>query len=136
MNYLLLADAVMLLHVLIILTIVLPVPLIIAGHYRHWRWIRSRKLRLGHLILMAFVTVQTLLGRLCPLTLLENHFRHLAGQEGLGESFIAYWVHQLIYFSLPSWVFALVYLLFCGLIIGLYRWVPPVPRQPRLSGTL
>ncbi|HTV86186.1 MAG TPA: DUF2784 domain-containing protein [Dyella sp.] len=36
-------------------------------------------------------------GRICPLTLLENHFRHRAGQAGYSEGFIEHYLLATIY---------------------------------------
>lgn len=34
---------------------------------------------------------------ICPLTPLENHFRHLGGEAGFGDSFIEHYVMTLLY---------------------------------------
>jgi hypothetical protein len=124
MNPAFLADGVLVLHLLLILTIVLTVPLIIIGGWRGWGWVRRPWVRFGHLGLIGFVADESLLGIMCPLTVWENSLRRAAGDVDYGESFIAYWVSRLIYFDLPSWVFTILYCAFALLVALLFRRVP------------
>jgi hypothetical protein len=57
--------------------------------------------------------------------MLEMHLRAQAGQFGYDGSFIAFWLHELIYFSAPSWVFILAYTLFCLAVLLSWWWVKP-----------
>ena len=63
-----LADAILILHVGIVAFVVLGTALILIGGWRRWRWVRGFIWRLAHLLLIAFVVLQTWLGALCPLT--------------------------------------------------------------------
>ena len=77
----LLADALLALHVGVMVFVVGLLPLVLVGGARGWRWVHHRGLRLTHLGLMGFITAQTWLGQLCPLTVWEQDLRLLAGQD-------------------------------------------------------
>lgn len=57
-----------------------------------WRWIPWLQLPAA-----AWGMFVELTGRLCPLTSLENHFRHLAGEAGYAGGFIEHHLLPLIY---------------------------------------
>jgi len=120
-----LADAILLLHVGIVAFVVLGTMLILIGGWRGWRWVRGFKWRLVHLLLIAFVVVQTWLGALCPLTVWEQALRRRAGQVVYGESFIEHWLSRLIFFEAPWWVFVIAYTAFAALVLVAWIKVPP-----------
>ena len=76
----LLADALLALHVGVVLFVVGLLALVLVGGARGWAWVRCFYLRLIHVLLMVFVTGQAWLGRLCPLTLWEQDLRRIAGE--------------------------------------------------------
>jgi len=96
-------------------------------HPRHW--VNNRWFRRSHLALVAVIALQALLGRLCPLTIWENALRSRAGQLPYEQSFIQHWLHELMYYTAPAWMFAVVYTLF-ALLVGFtflhdrHRWQP------------
>lgn len=57
-----------------------------------WRWVPWLQLPAA-----AWGVFVELTGRLCPLTGLENHFRHLAGEAGYAGGFIEHHLLPLIY---------------------------------------
>lgn len=57
-----------------------------------WRWVPWLQLPAA-----AWGVFVELTGRLCPLTDLENHFRHLAGEGGYQGSFIERYLLPVIY---------------------------------------
>jgi len=118
--YGLLADAVLILHFGFILFVVLGQAGILLGAVRQWRWVRNRRFRLCHLLAISVVVSQAWLGRLCPLTELENALRIRSGQPSYEQTFVGYWVGRVIYVELPLWLLALVYSLF-GLLV-LWSW--------------
>lgn len=122
-----LADALLALHVGVVLFVVALLPLVLAGAKLRWRWVRHRGLRLTHLGLMLFVAGQAWLGRLCPLTVWEQELRRLAGQGSHTQSFIEHWLSRLLYWDLPWWVFVAVYTGFALLVAGAWWWVRPHP---------
>ncbi|MCC7017165.1 MAG: DUF2784 family protein [Rhodospirillales bacterium] len=125
MSYGLLADALGVIHAAFVLFVVGGLAAILAGWRFDWRWTENLAFRVGHLAAIAVVVLQTWLGELCPLTLWENRLRHLASQQGVGESFVAYWLDRLLYWRFPSWVFLAVYTLFGGLVLATFVWYPP-----------
>ncbi|MDQ7745075.1 DUF2784 domain-containing protein [Hydrogenophaga pseudoflava] len=119
----LLADALLALHVGVVLFVVGLLPLVLAGGMFGWRWVRHRGLRLAHLGLMLFIAAQAWLGRLCPLTVWEQDLRRTAGHGAYGGSFIEHWLSRLLYWDLPWWVFVATYTGFAGLVVGAWWWV-------------
>ena len=126
--YLLLADVLALLHGLIVLFVVGGQALILAGWWRDWTWTRVRWFRWGHLALIGFVVVQTWLGQLCPLTIWEHRLRQLAGEEGYTGSFVAHWLHKILYWQAPHWVFVAVYSVFGAAVVISFLYYPPRRR--------
>lgn len=133
MSYRLLADLVGLAHAGVVLFVVVGQALILAGWALAWTWTRNLAFRFAHLAILAFVVVQTWLGRLCPLTLWENELRQLARQDGIGESFVAHWLDRLLYWRLPSWVFAVVYTAFGALVLATFLFYPPRRRSAEIK---
>lgn len=129
----LMADLLLLGHAIIVAFVVIGQVLIMLGGVRGWRWVRRLWLRLTHLGLIVFVTVQGWLGALCPLTVWENRLRLAAGEAGRGESFIQHWVGEVIYYDLPQWLFVLAYTLFAALVVFTWWWLPPKWRRDRIS---
>jgi hypothetical protein len=124
----LLADAILLLHVAIVLFVVGGQALILMGGWRRWDWVRSLRLRGAHAALVVFIAVQAWLGQLCPLTVWEQALRRSAGQDVYDESFIEHWLARLLYVQAPWWVFVLAYSAFALLVLASWRWVPPRRR--------
>ncbi len=131
--YLLLADAMLALHVGVVMFVVGGQLLILIGGPLRWGWVRARLFRYCHLLLMGFIAVQTWLGQLCPLTVWEQSLRQAAGQGGYHESFIEHWLSQLLFFEAPWWVFVAAYSAFFAVVLASWwRW-PPRSRQPTRS---
>jgi hypothetical protein len=55
----LLADALLVLHLGVVAFVVGLLPLVLIGGARGWRWVRHRGLRITHLWLMLFITVDS-----------------------------------------------------------------------------
>lgn len=127
------ADLILLLHAGIVAFVVLGQVLILLGGALGWAWVRNRVFRLAHLATIAFVVVQTWLGALCPLTILEQRYRTLAGQEAYAGSFIEHWLSRAIFFDAPWWAFVAVYTAFAALVAASWWWVPPRQRSRRAS---
>lgn len=128
----LLADAILALHVGVVVFVVLGTLLILAGGPLGWRWVRARTFRLVHLALVAVIALQAWLGRLCPLTTWEQALRNRAGQDTYGESFIQYWLSRLIFFQAPWWLFVAAYTAFALLVlVAWWRWPPRRKVPPR-----
>ncbi|HWJ04167.1 MAG TPA: DUF2784 domain-containing protein [Steroidobacteraceae bacterium] len=129
MTYQLLADAVLVLHLGVVLFIVAGLVLVLVGNLRGWQWVNRRWFRLAHLGAIVYVVVQAWLGRLCPLTKLEQWLRERAGSATYGGSFVEHWVQRVLYYDAPPWVFTLVYTAFGLLVLVAWRHFPPRPRD-------
>lgn len=121
----LLANALLALHVGIVVFVVGLLPLVLVGGALGWRWVRHAGLRLGHLCLMLFIAAQAWLGQLCPLTVWEQALRRSAGQSSYRESFIEHWFARLLYWDAPWWAFVAAYTAFAALVALAWWWVRP-----------
>jgi hypothetical protein len=128
MLYGLLADAVLVLHFGIVLFIVGGLVAIVLGNWRGWRWVNRLWFRIAHLAAIAVVVLQAWLGAMCPLTTLESWLRVRSGSSPYTRSFIETWLHELIFYDAPTWVFTLVYTIFGLVVLGSWRWFPPNRR--------
>lgn len=118
----LLADVVVTVHAAIAAFLALGLVLIPIGGWRGWGFVRRRRLRQIHLVGMAFVAGETVFGFACPLTVWEAWLRRThPGDVG----FIAGWVRWLLFYDVPLWIFAVIYVLATGLTVLLWRWVRP-----------
>lgn len=124
------ADAILVLHVLFVCFVVLGLVAVYLGSLLQWRWVRNRTFRLLHLAAIAIVVVQTWLGVICPLTTWEMALRAEVGTATYSGSFIQHWLHKLIYYNAPQWVFILLYTGFASLVLASWFLVPPQARKP------
>ena len=123
--WLLLADLVLALHVAFVAFVVFGLVLVLAGGWRHWRWVRNPWFRVIHLSAIGFVVGQTWLDQVCPLTTLELELRARGGAAVYAGSFIGHWLQTLLYYQAPNWVFAVCYSLFALAVIAAWTWVRP-----------
>ena len=101
---------------------------IIIGNFVHWRWVNALWFRLLHLAAIAIVAAEAWFGVTCPLTTLEIWLRSKSGVTAaamLNESFVGYWLHRLLFYSAPPWVFVVAYTVFGLLVIAAWFWFPP-----------
>lgn len=124
-----LADLVLLLHLAVVLFVVGGLVLVVVGNALGWNWVNRLSFRLSHLAAIAVVVGQSWFGLTCPLTTLESWLRAQAGTEAYETGFIKHWLHQLLFFEAPTWVFTLVYTAF-GLLVVASWWCYP-PRRKR-----
>lgn len=129
--YQFLADLVLLFHFVIVVFIVFGLVLIIIGGLKNWRWIRNRLFRTAHLIAIGIVVAQAWLGKLCPLTYLENSLRTKADAAVYPGSFVGYWLQELLYYDLPFWVFTVLYTVFATIV--LICWIKFKPTEFKKS---
>ena len=95
------ADLIVVFHMSYVSFVVFGMAAIAVGLWLGRAWARNFWFRVLHLAAIVVVAVQALAGRTCPLTLLENHLRQIAGQETYPGAFIGYWAHRLIFFDAP-----------------------------------
>ena len=126
---LLAADALLVLHVLVVIFIVAGLLLIYTGGLLSWPWVRNPWFRIVHLIAIGVVVAQAWAGELCPLTEWEQALRLRAGDAAYTGSFIAHWLAELLYYEAPMWVFALCYTLFGALVLAAWYLVRPRPLR-------
>lgn len=119
------ADAILLLHFAIVIFITAGLPAIWIGAARGWHWVRNRVFRFMHLAAILFVALESLAGVWCPLTVWEHALRGTASEK----SFVAHWVHRLMFFQLPEWVFTIAYLAFALAVAATWWLVPPHPME-------
>lgn len=127
--YQLLADAVLILHALVVAFVVGGLVFVVIGNLRNWRWVNALWFRLAHLGAIALVVAEAWLGVACPLTTLEMRLRAKAGATTFSGSFIEHWLQRLLYYEAPSWVFALGYSLFGLLVLAAWWHFPPASEH-------
>ena len=120
-----LADAILVLHVAFVLFVVFGLVAIYAGYFLKWQWVRNRAFRILHLIAIGIVVVQSWVGVICPLTVLEMALRDKAGAETYSGSFIQHWLQSLLYYDAPEWVFMALYTCFGSLVLASWFVVRP-----------
>ena len=118
---LVLADAILAVHVIVILFNVTGLVVIPVGARLGWRVIRVAWLRLLHLALLAVVAGQAVAGRACILTIWQQD---LAGRAGTVHPLIMQWVDRLIYWNLPMWFFQILYCAVFLYVVALTVYVP------------
>jgi hypothetical protein len=123
---LLLADLVLIVHVAFALFVVLGLPLIWIGAAAGWRWVRHFGLRACHLGAILIVSAEAIAGIWCPLTVLEDALRGNTASKG----FIARWLHALLYYDLPSWMFTAAYIAFAAAVALTWWRIPPTGKRP------
>lgn len=126
--YGLLANAVLILHVGIVLFIMFGLLLTLVGGLRRWAWIRNFWFRAAHLVGIAYVALEAWLGIVCPLTTLEQWLREQGGQVAYEGDFVAYWLRKLLFYQAEPWVFIAAYSGF-GLLV-LLSWFLYTPALP------
>ena len=119
------ADLILLLHVFFVAFVVVGLVLILAGKWQGWYWVHNPWFRTAHLAAIGVVVLQSWLGMICPLTILEMALRERGGGATYTGSFIAHWLEALLYYQAPPWVFALCYTLFGAIVVVSWFWVRP-----------
>ncbi|WP_375192287.1 DUF2784 domain-containing protein [Marinobacter sp.] len=126
--FLIFADALLILHTLLVAFVILGLVATFVGYFRGWQWVRNVWFRMAHLLVIAVVVLQAWLGVVCPLTSWEMALRAKAGQAGYEGSFIQHWLQSILYYSAPDWVFILTYTVFGALILASWFVVKPGRR--------
>ena len=122
---LLVADVILLVHVLFATFVVLGLVIIFAGNALTWSWVRNPWFRLIHLIAIAVVVVQSWLHIICPLTIIEMDLRIRAGDTTYSGSFISHWLEVILYYQAPPWVFVVGYTTFGAIVVAAWFRVRP-----------
>lgn len=135
MDYGLLADVVVAIHVAYVSFVLFGLPVVWVGKWRGWRWVSNRWLRLAHLLAIAIVVFEALLGIECPFTRWERELRELAGQTVDEATFMGRLLHNFLFYDAPPWVFTICYVAFGLAVLGTLLLAPPRWRvkRPQLS---
>ena len=115
------ADAVLVIHFSVVIFISGGLLLVPLGYWLGGGWLANKRLRIIHAGAMAFVTLETILGLTCPLTLIENY---LSGMHP-SESFIGFWVKRIFYYDFPVEYFAISYFLCLAWTFSMWKLFPP-----------
>ena len=132
MDYILLADIVVAVHVAYVACVVFGLLFVLLGKALGWEWVRNRWFRGIHLAMILVVVTRSLIWDNCPLTTLEDILREWGGEvdpEGVG-----YALHAVIHPpGLPMWSYPVIYVIFTGLVVATLWVVPVAWRSPKAS---
>ena len=121
-----LADVILVLHFGFVLFVVGGLALVWIGAAAGWAWVRNFWFRVAHLAAIVFVAGEALVGVWCPLTVWEDALRGVQGEK----SFVARWIHRLMFYDFPGWMFTVAYVLFALIVVATWWLVRPT-RQVR-----
>lgn len=107
MLYGLLADAVVIVHLGFI-------AFVAVGGFLAWRWPRLLWL---HVPAITYALIIVTVGFECPLTPLEKHLRHAAGQAGYSKGFVDHYLTGVLY---PDRLLVLVQALVAAAVVTSY----------------
>jgi polyferredoxin len=113
-----LADFILIVHFAFVAFVVGGLALIWIGAAAGWQWVRNFWFRVAHLAAIVFVAGEALVGVWCPLTVWEDALRGVPGEK----SFVARWIHRLMFYDFPEWMFTVAYALF-ALVVALSWWL-------------
>ena len=120
----LLADLILVIHFAFVLFVVSGLALIWIGAASSWQWVRNFWFRVAHLAAIVFVAGEALIGVWCPLTVWEDALRGVHGEK----SFVARWIHRVMFYDFPGWMFTVAYVLF-ALVVALSWWLVQPARR-------
>ena len=123
------ADLILFVHFAFLLFVMGRLAQIWLGALMQWPFVRSYGFRAAHLIAICFVAGEAIAGVACPLTLWEDALRGTATEA----SFVARWVHRVMFYNLPEWVFTAAYLAFAA-VVALTFWLVPPNRRRSAAG--
>ena len=125
--YLLAADVILFLHMLIVVFNVLGLIFIFVGYALKWSWVRNPWFRFAHVVAISVVVIQSWIGVACPFTSLEMALRSTAGETVYSGTFISHWLESLLYYEASPLVFVIIYTVF-GLLV-VVSWFVVRPRR-------
>jgi hypothetical protein len=127
-----LADLVVLVHFAYVGFVVFGLIAILIGLAARQHWTRNFWFRTIHLGMIAIVVLESWAGLACPLTTLEKTLRRHSGQATSDFNFLEYWIHRLMFFHAPPWMFAAIYTAFgLGVLLAFVLGPPRWPRRVR-----
>jgi len=120
-----LADLVLVVHFMFVLFVVGGLAAVWIGAAAGWRWVRNFVFRAAHLAAIAFVAAESLAGVWCPLTVWEDALRGRHEEK----SFIARWIHRVMFYELPEWLFSALYVIFTAMVVATWWLIRPDRRR-------
>ena len=123
------ALAILYFHFAVVLFNVFWLVAIPIGAWLGWRFVRNYWWRIAHLAALILVAAQAVAGRLCFLTIIQNYLQGRAGGEMGAPSLLTRIVTHAIYWPLPDWAFAPLYVL--ALVFAASLWIFVPPRRTR-----
>ena len=120
-----LAEAVLAVHLGVVLFNGFGLVVIPLGAWRRWAFIRVFWWRALHVAILALVAVQAVLDQVCFLTTWQAQLLRRAGESAAEAPLIARIVNRLLFWPLPLWVFALLYVAVGAAVLLLWWLVPP-----------
>jgi len=118
------ATLILMVHLAVVAFNVFGLVIIPVGKWLGWRFVRGFWWRFAHVLTLAAVALQAVLGRACFLTIWESAIRANA-DAAEPTPMIATWISGVLYWPLPLWVFASGYVCVLLYALLLWRWVPP-----------
>ncbi len=119
------ADLILVVHFAFVAFVVGGLALIWIGAAAGWNWVRNFWFRAAHLGAIVFVACEALLGIWCPLTVWEARLRGADAEK----SFVAQWIHRILFYDFPEWIFTTVYVLFALVVAASWWLVRPEARR-------
>ena len=116
-----LADFILIVHFAFVAFVVGGLALIWIGAAAGWQWVRNFWFRVAHLAAIVFVAGEALIGVWCPLTVWEDALRGVHGEK----SFVARWIHRVIFYDFPPWAFTVAYVAFALVVAATWQFVRP-----------
>lgn len=123
----LLADAILVVHVLFVAFVVGGLGFIWVGAWLRWGAVRNFRFRITHLAAIVFVAIEAIIGIACPLTVWEDALRG----NGSDVGFIARWLRDLLYYDFPPQGFIVAYVAFALLVLATFFLIPPHRKDDR-----
>lgn len=124
MKEIMLADIILIIHFLIVGFNVGGLFIVWIGAIFRWKWIRHFWFRVAHLTAIGIVALEAVFGVACPLTEWEHRLRMQDG-GGYEGSFMQYWIHKIMFYSAPEYLFTIVYVSFTLIVIATLIFIPP-----------
>jgi len=122
-----LADVILIVHFAFVLFVIGGLGVTWLGASLGWQWVRNFRFRVAHLCAILLVAAEAIAGIWCPLTIWEARLRGADAEKG----FVATWVHRVLFYDFPPWVFTTAYVTF-ALLVALTFWlIPPTQRKKK-----
>ena len=128
MSNLFFADVIAIIHLGYVVFVILGFILIVMGIVLKWQWVRNLWFRIAHLVAIAGVALEAILGINCPLTVLEFSLRYGVRPSDRRVSFVGDIIDSILYYGAPAWVFTIIYVGFALLVAITFIMAPPSRR--------